>query len=449
MRRTGSIVVGLAALLLALGVAVSLRASGTAGPSSSPAPARQGSEGLVPLGSLPLTVEPAPVPQGGQVQLAARGFLPGEPVVIRAAAKANDPNAMVLQQLPAGPQGTLDAVAVALPEELTSGAHALEAVGQKSGRRSAGVLWIRAREPWIVLGSNDLKPQQDWGLVAGGFAAEERALVSLEPRRAGAGGAQEQAKPAGSQGASPERAAPAGPVELAALPTDRVGNSEWFQLKLPIIRPGAYTLVVRGESGGQELRRDVTVKPFEPVIELSPWAGPPGTKIEMNARGFAAGETVRVLVGTDSREAARLTADGEGNFWGAGPARVPYDVAPGTLAVTFKGEASGTAVAAQFKVLEPKPWLELTAWYGPPSAPVGFTGGGWAAGERISFHMGSAASPPVAVGQADDHGWLRFGGPVYIPGGTGDSVTFVAVGEQSHAQAVATFKVVVPFGLGR
>ncbi len=60
MKRTGSIVFGLAALLLALGVAVSLRASGTAGPSSAPAPARQGSEGLVPLGSLPLTVDPAP-----------------------------------------------------------------------------------------------------------------------------------------------------------------------------------------------------------------------------------------------------------------------------------------------------------------------------------------------------------------------------------------------------
>ena len=48
---------------------------------------------------------------------------------------------------------------------------------------------------------------------------------------------------------------------------------------------------------------------------------------------------------------------------------------------------------------------------------------------------------------ADDNGWLKGAGQVYVPNDVGDDVIFVAVGEQSHLVAAATFKVVLPFGL--
>src|SRR5439155_26720694 len=105
---------------------------------------------------------------------------------------------------------------------------------------------------------------------------------------------------------------------------------------------------------------------------------------------------------------------------------------------------SGARATAQFKVVEPRPWLELAPWWGPAGVPVGFHGGGWAAGERITFHVDSAMTPAVVEGQADDGGWLRGAGPATVPPDATRKVTFVAVGGQSHAVATATFTVSAP-----
>jgi hypothetical protein len=80
-------------------------------------------------------------------------------------------------------------------------------------------------------------------------------------------------------------------------------------------------------------------------------------------------------------------------------------------------------------------------------APVEFSGGGWAAGEQVAFHIGSTRNPPVAVAVADAYGWLHYAGPVYVPRDAVNQVTFIAVGQRSHSAAKATFTVVLPFGL--
>ena len=79
--------------------------------------------------------------------------------------------------------------------------------------------------------------------------------------------------------------------------------------------------------------------------------------------------------------------------------------------------------------------------------PVGFGGGGWIGGERVSIHMGSAKAAEQGSGVADENGWLKGASYVYIPPNVDDAVIFVAVGEQSHLVAAATFTVVLPFGL--
>ncbi|MBI3979123.1 MAG: hypothetical protein HY331_13140 [Chloroflexi bacterium] len=383
----------------------------------------------------PLVLDPVPVQQGGRLRVAGRGFFPGESIELHAGQATAGRRTVDLRQSQANLRGLLEPTDLALPADLTSGTHLLEAVGQLSRRRSTAVLYVRAREPWITLGTAEVKPFERLGLVAGGFKPGERVVVSLEPK-------QEE----GEQ-ASRSSAEPAGPVELGALSTDPAGNTAWSELIVPRADFGTYVLVARGESGGQELRRDVTVNPVRPSVELSPWAGPPGTKVQMNAQGFAPGERVRVYFGTDPREAVTLDADQHGNFWGAGPAPVPYAAGSGPLTVTLIGEDSRAFATLEFKVLAPKPWLELTMWWGPPGTPVGFSGGGWAAGERVSFHVGSAGAPAVGEGQADDYGWLRAGGAVSVPADTAASVTFVAVGQESGATASASFKIVYPFGL--
>jgi hypothetical protein len=168
--------------------------------------------------------------------------------------------------------------------------------------------------------------------------------------------------------------------------------------------------------------------------------------VQVNARGFGPGEQIHVSFG-GTPDPTIMTADEYGNLWGAGPVHIPQTAPAGALALNLVGADSGAKATPEFKVLDPKPWLELTSWSGAPGAPVGFGGGGWIAGERVSIHVGSATNPAQSTGAGDDGGWLKGAGQVYIPNDVGDDVIFVAVGEQSHLVAAATFKVVFPFGL--
>jgi hypothetical protein len=374
-----------------------------------------------------LALDPIPARQGAQVQVSGRGFAAGESVAVTASKEASGSAMVPLGGTAAGPQGTFDAVALRLPEELASGPHIMQAVGQASGRQSTGTLWIRAREPWLVLSMYEIQPFADLGLIAGGFEPRESVRITLEPRA-------DQPKTSEA-------------VALTKFATDQAGNGEWAQVKLPLIRPGGYVLVLRGVAGGLELRRDITVDSLKPTAELSPWAGPPGVPFQLNARGFAPNEQVHVAFGGPGVDATVLHADADGNLWGAGPVRVPATALMGPLPVVLTGEDSGASARPDFSVLEVKPWLELTTWWGAPGVPVGFAGGGWIGGERVTFHVGSESAPVSADAQADDYGWLHTSGLAYVPRDAATDVIFVAVGDQSHATARATYRVVFPFDL--
>lgn len=403
---------------------------------ATPQPTPTGSETAVatqtPLPAAPvrsaavvLAINPQPAPQSGQVRIGGKGFAAGESVSISAGKTADATSAsLLLGNAIADADGSFDAVTLTLPDELQSGAHPLDALGQSSGRRGTATLWIRAPKPWLVLDNYDIQQYGDLGLVAGGFEPMDTVQVSLEPA-------------SGATGAA---------VALLTMTTDQAGNAVWAQAKLPRLAAGTYSMVLRGQANSAELRREIHITPLKPIVELSPWAGPPGVPVQMNARGFAPSEHIHVSFG-GATDPTPLQADEWGNLWGAGPVRIPQNASTGAIALTLVGDESGATASPEFKVLEPKPWLELTAWSGAPGAPVGFGGGGWIGGERVSLHLNSATTPAQAFGTADDNGWLKGAGQVYVPNDVGDDVIFVAVGEQSHLVAAATFKVVLPFGL--
>jgi hypothetical protein len=360
------------------------------------------------------------------VKISGRGFASAEPVIISVSSKVSAASGMlVLASAITDSDGAFDPVTLSLPDELLSGPHAMDAAGQTSGRQSTATLWIRAPQPWLVLDSYDVPQYGELGLIAGGFEPMDQVQVSLEPV-AGGGGS----------------------VKLVTLTTDQAGNAQWAQLKLPRMASGAYTMVLHGEGNAAELRREMHVTPLKPIVELSPWAGPPGVPVQLNAKGFAKNERIHVsIAGSGDANTNVLQADEYGNLWGAGPVRIPQNATSGALALNLVGEESGATASPEFKVLDPKPWLELTSWSGAPGAPVGFGGGGWIGGEQVSIHMGSATSPVQSTGLADDNGWLKSVAPVYIPSDVGEYVILVAVGEQSHLVAAATFTVILPFGL--
>jgi hypothetical protein len=365
-----------------------------------------------------LEIDPQPAPQSGQVSISGTGFAANEPVAISV-----DEAAGALLPLGSATTSTDGAFAPAtftLPDQLLSGGHPIQAVGQASQRVSTGTLWIRAPQPWLVLDNYDVPQYGDLGLVAGGFQPMDRVAISLAPTSGD-------------------------PISLVTFDTDQAGNGVWLQAKVPRAPAGTYTLVLRGQSDTSELRREIHVTPLKPVVELSPWAGPPGLPVQLNVRGFAPGE--RVEISATGATPVSAEADDFGNLWGAGPLRIPQTAETGAITLNLKGDDSGATASAEFKVLPPKPWLELTNWFGAPGAPVGFGGGGWIAGERVTIHMGSALTPSVSETVTDDGGWLKGAAQVYIPLDVNDNVMFVAVGEQSHLISAATFTVVFPFGL--
>jgi hypothetical protein len=375
-----------------------------------------------PVAPTHLATAPQPAMQSGHVQISGDGFAAGETIVL-AAGKTGDPSAdtIPLGNVTTKDGGSFSTDSLTLSDRLESGPHTVRAVGQTSGRTATAILWIRAPKPWLVLDSYDVPQYGDLGFVAGGFEPMDQVAVSLQP------------------GSGPS-------VRLIILTTDQAGNAQWTQMKLPRLASGTYSIVLTGQANGAELTRELHVTPLKPVTELSPWAGPPGVPVEFNAKGFAPSEQIHAQLG-GTQDPTPIQADAYGNLWGAGPVHIPQTASTGELQLTLVGADSGATSTATFKVLEPKPWLELTSWSGAPGAPVGFGGGGWIGGEQVDIHFASANNPVQTVGTADDNGWLKTNSQAYIPNDVADDVIFVAVGEQSHLVAAATFKVVFPFGL--
>src|SRR5207248_2255323 len=130
---------------------------------------------------LPLAMDPIPATQGSQISVSGRGFAEGEPVTVTASKSAAGTDVVLGGGLASG-QGTLDSLVLALPDQLESGPHPIVAVGQISGRRNTGTLWIRARDPWLALSTYELQPRADLGLILGGFEPQESVRVTVEAR---------------------------------------------------------------------------------------------------------------------------------------------------------------------------------------------------------------------------------------------------------------------------
>ena len=386
------------------------------------------------------------VRQQSSIAVGVGGFLPGETVSlqVRLDDKAKPRE---FGRVTADGQGSSAGVQVTLPEWLTSGVRKVEAIGQRSGRRAEAALKVRAKGVWVNVNDHSAKQGSKFGLVAGGFEPGESVVATLLPRQ-------------GSQGQ---------PYELGKLRADEVGNTAWQEFTMPVLHddpplpPGQakpdywqQDLSLRGERSGLERKETLTVLRLNQVLELSPWFGPVGAKVEINAQGFLPNEKVRVdlLYAKKTEPALTLRADQYGNLWGAGPVEMPPEVKSGEVQVRLSGEESKNSTQAKFAVTGAKPWAELSTWSGYPGTGIYFNGGGWAAGETVVAHLGSANGPVVAEGTTNNEGFLPPIGPTTVPNvppapkaKKSDSrpVVYVLVGEKSSAQASVTFSMQVPF----
>ena len=366
------------------------------------------------------------VMQNGELSLSIDGLAPGESGIVAAALDdSGEPREIATVQ--ADGQGKVDQK-LTLPEWLTSGTHTLQVIGQDSGKRAEATIYVRAEKPWLNPSTYSVQPTQKLGFIAGGFEPEEEVGIYLEPGQT-----------------VPDRPST---QPLQSVKADRAGNLLWIEVVVPQVKESSVNLILRGSQSDLQIGSTLTVEPLHPLLELSPWSGPPGSPVDLNGRGFTPGEKVSVYVSGSDQPVLSFQADEYGNFWGVGPLDIPQNLTQGKVDIRLQGEESGASVTQQFSVVAPHPWAELNTYSGPSGTPVLLSGGGFAAKERVSIHVGNAGSPAVAEGLTDSSGRLWSAGPAVVPEGSEGSVTFVLVGESSGAQASVEFEVTDLFPQG-
>jgi hypothetical protein len=341
------------------------------------------------------------------------GFAPGEMVDVRLGGLGGSP----LASFPSDAQGNVAAQNVPLPL-IQAGDYLLYFVGEHSQTPVSIGFNIQGFTPWVVLDSYSVAPYSAIGFTGQDFVPGEPIAVYL-----------------GQRGGQP----------LLRLATDGSGQfGVRSAFNLPDLPHGDQQLVFVGQQSGVEIVARFVVLPFSPSLELSNYAGRPGTPIAFVGSGWARNETLHASIGEGDAQVATFQADPSGAFNSAGGFRLPIGTIAGGVPMTVKGDTSQAEVTLWYQALELKPSAELTAYQGPPGTVVAFTGRSFAAGERVTVHLQERGGPELASAVATDDGTIERISSYPIQGNWGDDIHFVLVGGDSHAEGTTDFKIANP-----
>ena len=362
----------------------------------------------VKVSRLELNLESVAVRQGEKLTVSAVGFDPGDSLSLWIQGLSAKP----LLEGAADRAGNLDATEVQLPV-LRPGDYTLVLRNKTGQRQATKVLSVIQRQPWVILDPYALLPGQSLSFNGYDFVPGEKVTVLLDGN---------SLKP------------------LSKLTATDTGLVSQVAVYAPDAKAtGRHTLTLVGEHSQQPISVQFEVLARNPSFGLSTYAGPAGTRVSFEGKGFEPNETIRVLLGDEQQEAARFTADGDGAFRKAGEISIPYTSQGGRLTVTLVGDNSQTPVTQEFNLLALQPTAQLSVYSGDRRTAIYVDGHGFAPDEEVGLYLGDQ-SEPIATAQADANGAVGRLGPVDIPAGTPPgTLTFVLKGAQSGAQANVSF----------
>ncbi|MBV9173540.1 MAG: hypothetical protein JOZ81_26040 [Chloroflexi bacterium] len=445
------------------------------------------------------------VTSDARLNFLGHGFGPSEQAAVSIADAHGGVEAQ-LDSVDSKDDGRIDEVSAAVPSGLTPGDHNLVVTGQRSGRTAKAVFHLRWLAPKVQLDQYSAKGSHTFGFSGSGFSPAEQVDVRLgglggQPLasfQADATGnvvgsditlplAQAGDYPlyfVGHQSQTPVSVAfniqgfkpwvvldnyspppyyhmgfkgqdfiPGEPVQVFVK---NRGDEPVFQLladangtfdvqnafELPVLPKGDNRLIFVGQQSGVEIATNFVQLAFGPSLELSVYAGRPGTPIAFAGSGWARGETVNAYVGQGRQQVATFQADATGAFDSAGLFRLPIGAGPGGVPLTVVGQTSQAEATLWFQALDLQPSAELSAYEGPPGTVVSFTGRGFAGGEVVHVHLKDKDGQDLASATADDSGTLENVSSYPVSGDWGDDIPFVLVGAQSGAKATTDFKIV-------
>jgi hypothetical protein len=274
---------------------------------------------------------------GDFVDLVGGGFAPGEAVSVFVSGSPQQD----LATLTADAKGKVASDHIAVPK-IEPGDHTLVAEGTQTGlvvRRQVSVLGYT---PWLVLSSYALQPGESVDASGNGFAPGETVSAVVD-----------------------DAATPA-----QQLKADKDGRV--LARGVYVARPedaGKHRLTLAGDTTRAPVSATLEVLSLVPQLGLSPYQGPPGTKVTLSGGGFAPGETVRLYVeaGGQRTEVASFAAGSDGGLGQAGAYLVPSTADVGKLRLTVVGDRSKVPVYQDFDVQsQPTSLPSPTATTAPP-----------------------------------------------------------------------------------
>jgi hypothetical protein len=191
----------------------------------------------------------------------------------------------------------------------------------------------------------------------------------------------------------------------------------------------------------------LTVRPYTPTFELSTYAGPPGSMVSANGKGFGHAETLSLVLGeggntSSATPTVTIVTKPDGSFHLTQPFRIP-DTASGKLSISIVGEHSVVPVSTTFAVVALAPWISPNPAAGAPGQIIAIDGGGFEPGENVQVATGDVnATSSTVVVVADKNGAFKRAGSLLIPSTDRGRVSIQAVGTRSGVKVTGTYSVI-------
>lgn len=339
----------------------------------------------------------------GVVGFEGGGFVPGENVSLHLDSLGNAPLASVQASEMGDVSGVLR---VPLASE---GSHTVLFYGDQSQMPVITELSILGFYPWVELDNYSPGPEQSVGFAGMDFAPGETVYVFLNS------------------------------TATAPVMAVQVGQDGTFKapgaLRLSPGVQGEHKLIFVGSQSQVDVEAEFTVQPYPGTLELTLYAGPPGSEVAFIGNGFASGEEVHAYLGAPDpdkgKQIATFETDEKGTFHGVGTFRVPRDVEAGELTLSVVGQVSGVQASVVFSVIPLTPWLEAKQ---DQSGRIVVVGHGFAAGEEVEMVVGKDGTSPIVVATADRNGNAQFE-PQQLPEVSEGAILLQLKGRESGGQA--------------
>jgi hypothetical protein len=326
---------------------------------------------------------------GDAISFSGTGFAPGETINVAH-------NAITLTTIAANASGSFSGASTSIPIS-GSGDFVFLFKGNLSGASFPLTVTIAQLFPVVVSDIYYAQPGTTARISGTGFAKGENVRISIN------------SSPVGTTSAN------------------SMGNVDSFPVTIPF---GTQTAVVKmtGASTGASGQTSIAIASFYPSVTPSTYYTAPGSSVNFSGTGFAANESVSILL--NGKAAGSATTTSAGSF----SATTTIPVSATSARYDFSGSLSGASVGFDIGLAALHPWILLGSYWANGGTPWTVNGYGFAAGEAVTLSMDGTS---FATSTADGSGNFVFSGNV--PFGSPGDKTISATGGLSGASATSPF----------